>query len=200
VESGVAETDDADMAKARTGTMTERGEGRWRLQVAGEADPLTGQRRRLSRTVSGTRAEAREALQRMVVETGAWLQGGATSTVGSLLQEFMTTATLAPTTRQDWQSVITRHLQPALGDMPLWRLTARHCDQLYASIASSGSGPSRVRCAHVVLHRAVAQAVRWGWLALNPVSAATRPAVPRTTITPPAAGRRAGRAGRGSGP
>jgi integrase len=99
----------------------------------------------------------------------------------------MTTATLAPTTRQDWQSVITRHLQPALGDLPLWKLTARHCDQLYTVMASSGSGPSRVRCAHVVLHRAVAQAVRWGWLARNPVSAATRPAVPRTTIAPPAA-------------
>jgi integrase len=31
----------------------------------------------------------------------------------------------------------------------------------------------------------VAQAVRWGWLARNPVSDATRPDVPRTTITPP---------------
>jgi integrase len=33
----------------------------------------------------------------------------------------------------------------------------------------------------------VAQAVRWGWLARNPVSAATRPPVPRTTVTPPEA-------------
>jgi integrase len=38
-----------------------------------------------------------------------------------------------------------------------------------------------------VLHRAVGQAVRWGWLARNPVSAATRPTVQRPTITPPAA-------------
>jgi integrase len=187
LHSGVAATDQMDMSKARTGTMTRRGDDRWRLQVAGEPDPLTGKRRRLSRTVSGTRAEAREALQRLVVETGAGLQGGATSTVGTLLEEFMTTATLAPTTRQDWQSVITHHLLPSLGEMPLWKLTARHCDQLYATMAASGSGPSRVRCAHVVLHRAVAQAVRWGWLPRNPVSAATRPAVPRTTITPPEA-------------
>jgi hypothetical protein len=87
-----------------------------------------------------------------VVETGAGLQGGATSTVASLLAEFMTTATLAPTTRQDWQSVITHHLMPALGELPLWKLTARHCDQFYAAMAAAGSGPSRVRCAHVVLH------------------------------------------------
>ncbi|MGH9918135.1 MAG: site-specific integrase, partial [Nitrososphaerales archaeon] len=29
--------------------------------------------------------------------------------------------------------------------------------------------------------------LRWGWLARNPVSAATRPQVPRVTITPPTA-------------
>ena len=34
---------------------------------------------------------------------------------------------------------------------------------------------------HVVLHRAVAQAVRWGWLVRNPVSNATRPPVARVT-------------------
>lgn len=50
---------------------------------------------------------------------------------------------------------------------------------------ATGLGPSRVRCAHVVLHRAVAQTVRWGWLPRNPVSAATRPAVPRPMIVPP---------------
>jgi integrase len=167
--------------------MTERGGGRWRLQVTGDPDPVTGEQRRLSRTMEGTRSDARQALQRMVVEAGAGLVGGATSTVATLLEAFMTTATLAPTTRQDRASVVTNHLLPSLGDMPLWKLTARDCDQLYARMAAAGSGPSRVRCAHVVLHRAVAQAVRWGWVARNPVSAATRPPVPRTTITPPGA-------------
>ena len=38
-----------------------------------------------------------------------------------------------------------------------------------------------------MLHRAVAQALRWGWLTRNPVSDATRPEVPRATIVPPAA-------------
>lgn len=44
-----------------------------------------------------------------------------------------------------------------------------------------------MRCAHVVLHRAVAHAVRWGLLARNLAADATRPAVPRATIRPPAA-------------
>ncbi len=164
--------------------MTERAPGRWRLQVTGNPDP-NGARLRLSRTVEGTRAEAREALQRFVVETGAGLHGGATTTVGSLLDQFLATTTAAPTTRADWDSVVGHHLKPALGHLKVCKLTARHCDELYAQLARRGLGPSRVRCAHVVLHRAFAFAVRWGWLARNPVSAATRPAVPRTPINPP---------------
>lgn len=164
--------------------MIERRPGRWRLQVTAPPD-ADGNRLRLSRTIDGTRADAREALQRFVVETGAGLYGGATTTVGSLLDQFLATSTAAPTTRADWESVARQHLKPSLGDLELWKLTARHCDQLYARMNAGGLGPSRVRCAHVVLHRAVAQAVRWGWLARNPVSAATRPAVPRVLISPP---------------
>ncbi len=67
----------------------------------------------------------------------------------------------------------------------LWRLTARDCDALYTELKAAGLGPSRVRCTHVVLHRAVAQAVRWGWIPRNPVGDATRPDVPRTAISPP---------------
>lgn len=164
--------------------MIERSPGRWRLQVTGDPDDA-GTRLRMSRTIEGTRRDAREALQRLVVETGSGLSGSARTTVGSLLEQFMTTATLAPSTRADWDSIIRVHLQPALGDIVLWKLTARHCDQFYTRMARQGAGPSRVRCAHVVLHRAVAQAVRWGWLTRNAVSAATRPSVPRTAIQPP---------------
>lgn len=173
------------MTKPRTGTLTERAPGIWRLQVTADPDPVTGEVRRLSRTVRGTRAQATEDLQRLVVDAGAGLYLGSRVTVAELLAQFMTTATLAPTTREDWASVIRKHLAPELGALPLVKLTARDCDGLYVRMASRGIGPSRVRCAHVVLHRAVAQAVRWGWLARNPVSAATRPAVPRVSITPP---------------
>jgi integrase len=123
----------------------------------------------------------------MVVEAGAGLYGGGRITVGYLLDEFLSWATLSPTTYNDWLSVTTKHLKPALGGLPLWKLAARDCDHLYVRMAAGGLGASRVCCAHVVLHRAAAQAVRWGWLPRNPVSTATRPPVARPTITPPSA-------------
>ncbi len=156
--------------------------------MAVDPDPVSGERRRLSRTVHGTRSEAKDALQRMVVDAGGGLYGGGRVTLGDLLDQFLASATLGPTTRADWLSVTERHLKPALGEMPLWKLTSRDCDQLYARMKSAGLGQSRVRCAHVVLHRAVAQAVRWGWLVRNPVSNATRPPVARVTISPPGVG------------
>jgi len=165
--------------------MIERSPGVFRLQTTSDPDAVTGETRRLSRTFRGTKPEATAELQRFVTESGAGLQGGSSVTVAVLLKSFMSTATLAPTTRQDWASVIDRYLIPELGDVPLWKLSARDCDQMYQRLRLAGLGPSRVRNAHVVLHRAVAQARRWGWITRNPVSDATRPEVPRSTVTPP---------------
>jgi integrase len=165
--------------------MTERSPGVWRMQTTSDPDAMTGETRRLSRTFRGSKPEATAELRRFVTESGAGLQGGSSVTVGILLESFMSTATLAPTTRQDWASLIDRYLIPELGDVPLWKLTARDCDQMYQRLRLSGLGASRVRNAHVILHRAVAQALRWGWITRNPVSDATRPGVPRSTVTPP---------------
>ena len=176
------------MPRPRTGTLTQRGPALWRLQVTPNTSVGPGAEpgaKRLSRTFRGTRPEALAALQRLVVEAGCDLHGGSSATVAALLDQFMATAHLAPPPRADWQCVGETHLVPALGDVPLWRLTARDCDALYTALKDEGLGPSRVRCAHVVLHRAFAQAVRWGWLTRTPVSEATRPAVPRVSIHPP---------------
>jgi len=50
--------------------------------VAVDPDPVSGERRRLSRTVHGTRSEAKDALQRMVVDAGGGLYGGGRVTLG----------------------------------------------------------------------------------------------------------------------
>ncbi len=72
----------------------------------------------------------------------------------------------------------TRNLDPQLGG------EFRLFFAIYGRALQAGC-QSRVRGAHVVLHRAVAQAVRWGWLVRNPVSNAARPPVARVAISPP---------------
>jgi hypothetical protein len=70
--------------------MTERGGGRWRLRVTGEPDPVTGKQRRLSRTMLGTRSDARQALQRLVGDAGAGLVGGALTRGATALNRALT--------------------------------------------------------------------------------------------------------------
>src|SRR6266545_3307226 len=45
--------------------------------------------------------------------------------------------------------------------------------------------PGTVHRIHVVLHRALAQAVRWEWIWLNPASTANPPRVPPAEVRPP---------------
>ena len=87
-------------------------------------------------------------------------------------------------------SVTERHLKPAIGEMPL---SEAHLEGLRPALCPhevrrARSVHGRQDAPHVVLHRAVAQAVRWGWLVRNPVSNATRPPVARVTISPPGVG------------
>jgi hypothetical protein len=147
-------------SKPRIGTMTDRRQGRWRLQVAVDPGLVTGERRRLSRMIHGTKSEAEDWLQRMVVDAGAGLYGGGCVTLGDLLGQFLASATLGPSTRADWVSVTEGHLKPALGETPLWELTSRDCDQLDARMKAAGLDQSRVGCAHVVLHRVVSFRLR----------------------------------------
>jgi hypothetical protein len=108
------------VAKARTGTIAQQGENRWRLQVTPAPDPLIGSRRRLSETVLGTRREADRALQHLIEEAGARVSQE-TNTVATLLDPFMNTASLAATTRADWQSLLDRHV---INDIARGRSTA----------------------------------------------------------------------------
>jgi integrase len=57
--------------------------------VAVDPDPVSGERRRLSRTVYGTRSEAKDALQRMVAHAGGGLR-----TVANRLGHARTSTTL----------------------------------------------------------------------------------------------------------
>jgi integrase len=74
---------------------------------------------------------------------------------------------------------------PALGHVPLQALTAAHLNRLYADLAEHGRRdgrgglkPKSVRHVHVLLHKALSDAVRWGLVARNVADAADPPRVP----------------------
>ncbi len=89
------------------------------------------------------------------------------------------------------RSIIDRYLVPGLGSTRVRNLTTVAIDEFYVRLRTDGrlDGQSlsvgTVRRVHAVLHRALAQAMRWDWVWINPAAAANKPAVEPTELRPP---------------
>jgi integrase len=89
------------------------------------------------------------------------------------------------------RSIVECHLKPHLGHLDLAKLTTADIDDFYAHLLRAGGrddrplAPGTVARVHGVLHRALAQAVRWDWIWLNPASNATPPRVTPSEVRPP---------------
>src|SRR5207253_2715235 len=69
---------------------------------------------------------------------------------------------------------------PELGTVPLGSLTPQQLQRLYATKLASGLAPATVNLIHVVLHRSLKQAKRWGLVGRNVAEDVDAP--PRTRL------------------
>lgn len=173
------------------GSIRQRGRDSWQLRVYLGTDPETGRQRWATRTVHGSQRFARSQLQELVEEAGyARLRAG---TLADLLDRWFEAASpgWALTTVSHTRSVIDCYLKPNLGHLPVAKLTTEDIDDFYAHLLRAGGrndrplAPGTVARVHGVLHRALAQAIRWDWIWLNPAANASRPRVPPAEIRPP---------------
>ena len=173
------------------GTVRSRGRGTWQLVVDAGRDPLTGRRRQRTRTFHGTRREADRACAEFVTQaTNEGVPGAPATTVGELIEQWWIHAepNLSPNTALGYRSKIDQYLFPALGSIPLRKLTTHRLDQFYQALRERGGrdgqglAPNTVRSTHAIVHRACEQAIRWGWLARSP---ATHAEVPRAQHAEP---------------
>ena len=93
-------------------------------------------------------------------------------TVADLLDRWMGHASPAwsSTTLAQTRSIVEHHLKPLLGDIRVNKLTTIDIDDMYRLLSRCGGRhgqpltPGTVHRVHVVLHRALTQAVRWEWI------------------------------------
>ena len=82
---------------------------------------------------------------------------------------------------REYRSILDHYVLPRWGATQLRRLRADDLDAWYATLHRSGGvrgvplSPNTVGRIHAVVRRALNQAVKWGWLAVNPASSATPP-------------------------
>jgi integrase len=159
------------------------------VDVEVSRDPITGRRRRVSRTVVGTREEAEIALARLkVADHERRLPVGGTSarSVRAAFQLYQQTVDaglidLSPSTKVTVRSAVRTMSSTllgdgqAFGDVRLSRLTWQDIEEMYAAMRATGRGTDWVRRCATVLNRSLELARKRGLLDTNPAKDATRP-------------------------
>ena len=93
---------------------------------------------------------------------------------------------VSPNTLQGYRSKCNFRIVPAWGDTPLRKVKAADLERWYRKlIHEEGLAPSHARQIHTIVHNMFGRAVRWGWLDINPATAASPPSAPKQEIRPP---------------
>jgi integrase len=172
-----------------SGGIVEVADATWRVDIELPRDAVTGRRRRVSRTIRGTREEAELALSRLrVAGHERRLPSGGTNarSVGAAMDLYLHTAEsgsleLSPKTITTTRSAIRVMKEAELSDgrrfgaIRLSRLTWQDIEDLYAAMRRSGRGPDWVRRCGTVLTRALELARKRGLIDTNPSKDAVRP-------------------------
>ncbi|HSS10080.1 MAG TPA: site-specific integrase [Acidimicrobiales bacterium] len=86
-----------------------------------------------------------------------------------------------------YQRYLTKTFRPALGAIPVRRLTAWGLDRLYRAMADAGRAAGTIRQHHAIVSGALAQVVKWGWVPVNVARSASPPRVPAPQVVAPSA-------------
>jgi integrase len=119
------------------GHVRKRGESSYQAIVYAGIDPVT-KRQRYLRETARTQREAERALTRLLGQVDEQRTPNTSATVGYLLDRWLELAQLELTTRDTYQAYIRRHVRPALGAMPLRKLTVDVLDRFYLRLARHG--------------------------------------------------------------
>jgi integrase len=179
------------------GTVIKRG-GSWSvvLEVGRDANG-----RRIRKWHSGyrSRKEAERARVELLasLNKGTYVAPNRLSLASFLVDEWLPAkrTTIKETTLALYELHVTKYIVPRLGGVPLLNLGAAHINGFYADLLADrqrnrgrGLSPTTVRRVHTTMHKALADAVRWGRLARNPAdhSDPPREATPEMSVWDPA--------------
>ncbi len=157
------------------GTITRRKDGRWEAKYT--AHTAEGSKRR---TLYGkTRKEVADKLARALTDRASGYTFDTENlTVGEYLDRWLNDSdrgSVRTSTYERHEQIVRLHLKPAFGRVKLSKLTPAHVQGLYRHKLDSGLSPATVQKIHVVLHKALAQALKWNLIPRNAADAVKAP-------------------------
>ena len=157
------------------GTITRRKDGRWEAKYT--AHTAEGPKRRA--LYGKTRKEVADKLVRALTDSASgYTFDTETMTVGEYLDRWLNDSdrgSVRTSTYERHEQIVRLHLKPAFGRVKLAKLTPAHVQGLYRHKLDSGLSPATVQKIHVVLHKALAQALKWNLIPRNAADAVKAP-------------------------
>jgi integrase len=151
-----------------------------------ELDPVTGKRQQRSKGGFRTKRECQDALNEALarLRKGTFVPPSQRTLGSFLLDEWLPAVrppSVRPSTWLSYRMNAGTHIVPALGHLPLQRLTPAQLTAFYRSLLDHGRrdggglAPKTVRNIHGELHTALKDAMRWGCVARNVAASADLP-------------------------
>jgi integrase len=157
------------------GSITRRKDGRWEARYT--VHTASGPKRKA--IYGKTRAEVAEMLAKAISDRSSGLTFDAGSlTLGEFLDRWLGDSvrdTVRQRTYERHEELVRLHIRPILGNLKLKVLTPAHVQSFYRDRLDSSLSPATVQKIHVVLHKALDQAVKWNLIPRNVTEAVNAP-------------------------
>jgi integrase len=105
----------------------------WLVRVSAGTDPVTGKRLWLCGTC-GSPQEAEKLRTKLLGQVDGRKASRTRASFSALLDEWLPGAELGPNTRDNYAGLINRFIRPALGDLPLSRITPQRIERFYGEL------------------------------------------------------------------
>jgi integrase len=181
------------------GSISRRKDGRWEAKYT--AHTAEGPKRRA--LYGKTRKEAADKLAKALADRASgYTFDTENMSVGEYLDRWLEDSdrgSVRTSTYERHEQIVRLHLKPALGRLKLSKLNPAHLQGLYRDKLDSRLSPATVQKIHAVLHKALAQALKWNMIPRNAADAVTapRPAPEEMHPLPPDEARKLMEAARG---
>ena len=173
-----------------SGSVCELKNGKWLVRVEGGQDPVTGRRVQKSKTVSGTKRDAKKALQELQLVISRNPVPSSTMTLNALFDKWIISTTKGGKSRAETSVYNTRHrydryVRNSIGLCRLCDLKSGDVICLYDQLLAQRLSPQTVRHVHSELRAMLNWAWRRGLIIENVLLRAEAPSVPVREIVAP---------------
>jgi len=154
----------------------------WQVTVEGVRDPVTGERKRYSKTVHGTKKQAMVVARQLEdAILGGNLIAPAPIKLSKWMDDWLTNylPNIAQTTRDGYEEKIKNYIVPNLGHIPINALTPNHIQSWVNKLQQSGLSPKTIRNAYNNLNAALKKAVVLRMIPHNPCEGVELPKLQR---------------------